>query len=438
MASRYWVGGTASWNGTPGTKWATTSGGAGGAAEPTGSDDVFLDANSGAVTVTIATSVATCASLTCTGFTGTLSQGKNLNIGSASAGNLILSSAMTFTQTAGTLKVTTSQAGNTLIDTQGKDVKSFLFNGVGATFVLQSNFLSSADVTFQQGTVDMNGFNLKGATFDLSSVTTRTVNLRGGTLEVSGTGAVWNTPGGTLTLSSSGGKIYLSDTSASVKTFAGGTITYPKIHVAGAASAGSVTFSGAFTTSCLKFDPDSNIIFTVGTTTTATTLDWRGTSGHNISIQSTSAIAASTISVASGVISADYLTLKNSTATGGATFYAGSHSTNVSGNTGWTFSDAPPITQTETGVARITATTLKTETGTARVTSIVQKTETGTARIAATTRQNISGTARITSGVTGPEGNNPYILSTTPDSVAELGTTPISTLTSLSSSTVML
>lgn len=43
MASRYWVGGTDTWNGTAGTKWATTSGGTGGAAVPTSSDDVFID-----------------------------------------------------------------------------------------------------------------------------------------------------------------------------------------------------------------------------------------------------------------------------------------------------------------------------------------------------------------------------------------------------------
>ena len=35
MAARYWVGGTDNWNATVGTKWATTSGGAGGAAVPT-------------------------------------------------------------------------------------------------------------------------------------------------------------------------------------------------------------------------------------------------------------------------------------------------------------------------------------------------------------------------------------------------------------------
>ena len=45
MPSRYWVGGTASWDATAGTKWAETSGGAGGFSVPTISDDVFFDAD---------------------------------------------------------------------------------------------------------------------------------------------------------------------------------------------------------------------------------------------------------------------------------------------------------------------------------------------------------------------------------------------------------
>jgi len=47
MADRYWVGGTNNWNGTAGTKWALTSGGAGGQAEPTSADDVYFDAAPG-------------------------------------------------------------------------------------------------------------------------------------------------------------------------------------------------------------------------------------------------------------------------------------------------------------------------------------------------------------------------------------------------------
>lgn len=78
MADRYWVGGTNTWNTTAGTKWATTSGGAGGASVPGTLDDVFFDAASGAVTVTWAAGAsATVRSINCTGFTGTLATGGN-------------------------------------------------------------------------------------------------------------------------------------------------------------------------------------------------------------------------------------------------------------------------------------------------------------------------------------------------------------------------
>jgi len=45
MATRYWVGGSGSWNAT--TNWSATSGGAGGASIPISTDDVVFDANSG-------------------------------------------------------------------------------------------------------------------------------------------------------------------------------------------------------------------------------------------------------------------------------------------------------------------------------------------------------------------------------------------------------
>jgi len=46
MANRYWVGGTATWDATAGTKWSTTSGGSGGASVPTSIDNVFFDGSS--------------------------------------------------------------------------------------------------------------------------------------------------------------------------------------------------------------------------------------------------------------------------------------------------------------------------------------------------------------------------------------------------------
>jgi hypothetical protein len=51
-----------------------------------------------------------------------------------------------------------------------------------------------------------------------------------------------------------------------------------------------------------------------------------------------------TLSKSSGVVSCDYLNLSNSTATGGATWYAGSNSVDNGGNTGWIFTDRPQFT----------------------------------------------------------------------------------------------
>jgi hypothetical protein len=76
MAARYWVGGTDTWDNTAGTKWALTSGGAGGEPVPTAADTVFFNAASGANTVTIGIT-AQALTLTMTGFTGTLAFGTN-------------------------------------------------------------------------------------------------------------------------------------------------------------------------------------------------------------------------------------------------------------------------------------------------------------------------------------------------------------------------
>jgi hypothetical protein len=76
MANRFWVGGTANWDNTAGTKWSATSGGAGGVSVPTSVDDVFFNASSGSGTVTISGTV-NARILIFSGFTGTV-QGVSL------------------------------------------------------------------------------------------------------------------------------------------------------------------------------------------------------------------------------------------------------------------------------------------------------------------------------------------------------------------------
>lgn len=113
MADRYWVGGNDNWNTTAGTKWATTSGGAGGAAVPTAADDVYLDNGAGTGNVSI-TSAAVCRSLNCTNYANTLAMGTTLSIGDATAGagNIALKfvAGMTFTPAGNTINFVSTSA----------------------------------------------------------------------------------------------------------------------------------------------------------------------------------------------------------------------------------------------------------------------------------------------------------------------------------------
>jgi hypothetical protein len=52
MASRYWVGGTGTWDASDTTHWSAASGGAAGASAPTAADAVVFDGNSGGGTCT--------------------------------------------------------------------------------------------------------------------------------------------------------------------------------------------------------------------------------------------------------------------------------------------------------------------------------------------------------------------------------------------------
>lgn len=174
--ARYWVGGTASWDGTAGTKWATISGGAGGAAVPTSADDVFFDANSGAVTCTIASGNTGAKSITCTGFTGTLAGSTAITI----SGSVTLVAGMTVTYS-GTM---TFDATGTLT-TAGKTVGPITINGSGITTTLGDALTSSGAVVVTQGTFTTNNFNVTASSLSSSNTNTRTINLGSSTVTLS-------------------------------------------------------------------------------------------------------------------------------------------------------------------------------------------------------------------------------------------------------------
>ena len=189
MANRYWVGGTATWDTTAGTKWATTSGGAGGASVPTSADDVYFDAASGAVTVTIG-SGATGKSLICTGFTGTINGSAQWNLW----GGLTLVSGMTFSYT-GTLTFSTTDATAYNITTAGKTLPAVFFgNSAPSTgsWTLQDALTASGTITVNLGTFTTNNYAVTAASISSSNSNTRTINLGSSTVTLSINGSVVN------------------------------------------------------------------------------------------------------------------------------------------------------------------------------------------------------------------------------------------------------
>ena len=131
-------------------------------------------------------------------------------------------------------------------------------------------------------------------------------------------------------------------TSASAKTFVGGGSTFNCTLNQGGAGDLTITGSNTFSniTNTRKSVSAASILFTAGTTNTFT--DWNASGESTRLLTIGSDIAAShTLSKASGTVSADFLSISRSTATGGAGWYAGANSTNGGNNSGWIFT-APP------------------------------------------------------------------------------------------------
>ena len=177
MADRYWVGGTANWDGTAGTKWATTSGGAGGASVPTSADDVFFT-NLSTGTCTISSGNTGAKSINCTGFTGTLAGTGDITV----SGSVTLVAGMTFSHS-GILTV----AGTATITSAGKTFGgAFFVNGAGITVSLADAISVTLNLVLTQGTFTTNNFNVTAAGFNSSNSNTRTVNLGSSTVTFTG------------------------------------------------------------------------------------------------------------------------------------------------------------------------------------------------------------------------------------------------------------
>ena len=345
MATYYWApaagSSTGTWDATNAVNWAATSGGV-----PTGllfplvTDNVVFDANSvngGSFTVTHSTG-ATCANFDASGvdqamtLTGTTTW--------TVTGNLT-TPATNFTKL-GTGTLTFSGSAAKAINTNGVSYAcSVTFNAASSSMTLGGNLViaTGRTISFTNGTLNLAGYNVTCGTFTSSGSAARTLTLSTGTVTCNDASTSWALGGATnLTLSAASSTILMA--SASAKTFAGNGYTYGVVKSAGA---GAMTISGNNTFGELgNTVQPTTIRLTAGSTQTVTTFSASGTSGNVVTLDSSSAGTAATLSKASGTVNASYMSIKDSAATGGATWNA-LNSTDVSGNSGWVFTTPPAV-----------------------------------------------------------------------------------------------
>ena len=258
MSDRFWVGGTANWDATAGTKWATTSGGAGGASVPTSADDVYFDANSGTVTVTVS-AIANCRALTFTGFTGTFAGSSSVQ----ASNNVVVVSGMTWTHSG---NLTFLGGVTQTLTTNGKSITSpIVVDGSSTTLSLADALTTTGSITVTRGTFTTNNYNITASSIVSSNSNTRTINLGSSTvtLSLSGTALTFATSTN-LTFNAGTSSITFSGTNAALNGGTGVTFydvsftstalvtpaingpnTFNNLSVAGRASAGvsSVIFN---------------------------------------------------------------------------------------------------------------------------------------------------------------------------------------------------
>jgi hypothetical protein len=343
--------GSANWGTAGSGSWSLTSGGA-------------LDAT--AFPLAQDTAVFPAATYPASGSTTTLSN--NYNIGTIDM-SLRTTNTMTLATTTSTLTIYGDWINGTGITLSGTTNITFCGRGsqsitsAGKTFTQRFNIETpSGSVTLQDaivlsnttsnvinlttGTFDANGYAVTfSATVGVTGFGTafggtqaKTLAIGSGTWTLAGSGTPWNITGSNLTVTGTG---TISLTSASAKTFTGGDIqTYPTINQGGT---GTLTITGANTFANITNTAIGNITFPASTTTTVSAFNVSGNSTTRVQLRSSSPGTRFTLSDSSGTVSVDWLDIQDSSATGGAAWYAGANSLNTANNLGWIFTAPPSV-----------------------------------------------------------------------------------------------
>lgn len=195
MATRYWVGGSGTWNASSTTNWSTSSGGASGASAPTSTDDVVFDVNSnvttGAFTVTV--SVAVCQDFTASGLDGamTLAMGTSTLSVYGSWSNPATNFAFSGT---GTITFAATTTGKTITTNGISWPSAIVFNGVGGEWTQGGAWTSTSGsgITITNGSFSTGNYALTADSIISANTNTRTVSLGSSSISLTNSGNILN------------------------------------------------------------------------------------------------------------------------------------------------------------------------------------------------------------------------------------------------------
>lgn len=337
-ATQFWKHGASSThNWSDATCWFLASGGTGGAGRvPLPQDDVRFDSGSfvSAGLHTVSNDMPRMGrSIDWTGATTSPVFTQNTS-GMSVFGSYTLISAMTHTWTqSGQFR----GSGSYTITSAGKSYNggTVTIAAIGGTYTLQDSLSTNNQLLLQGGTFAANGFNVSATNVVDNNISVGvTVNMGSGTWTLTGNGSFWWSISASATVNSNTSTLVF--TGSTNNTFDTRGKTFNNLTITGT---GVTTISGSGSFNVVTLTGTKTVTLVASTNTTITTLNAVGSAGNIITINSSIAGTFATIKMSTGVVACDYLSLKDNHATNGATFYAGSHSTDVSGNSGWIFSD---------------------------------------------------------------------------------------------------
>jgi len=259
-------------------------------------------------------------------------------------GNLTLISGMSITGGSGIGFA--DGAYTTTITTNGKTIPNLLRIGQAASGGPTVNLADNLTIT---GPLIVNyqvTFNTNNYNINVTYVSWRgTVNLGSSTITLTGhsstNGKIWSISSGD-TFNAGTSSIVINKVTATANYFTGGGKTYNNLTVQGIANAFTLSIFDAntFNNLVLQGEPYATghtIKFESSVTQTISSFTATGYLSKPLKIQSTSVGTQHTLSMAGGESICDYLDIKDSNATGGATWLAGPNSISSGNTDGWIF-----------------------------------------------------------------------------------------------------